>query len=43
MRHFDMSGIFYCFPQDEYLVGTQVRGEIVKLWRVILMPDVHGE
>ncbi|TBR57799.1 cytotoxic translational repressor of toxin-antitoxin stability system [Mastigocladus laminosus UU774] len=40
LRQVDMEGIFYRFPLDNYLVGIEIRGEIVKFLRVIPMPDV---
>lgn len=40
IRQLDNEGIFYRFTLDEYLIGIEVRGEIVKFLRVIPMPDV---
>jgi ribosome-binding factor A len=40
LRQLDDEGIFHRFTIDEYLVGIEVRGEIVKFLRVIPMPDV---
>lgn len=40
LRQVDGSGISYRFRLDNYLVGIEVKGEIVKFLRVIPMPDV---
>ncbi|MBD2167955.1 cytotoxic translational repressor of toxin-antitoxin stability system [Calothrix membranacea FACHB-236] len=40
LRQLDDEAIFHRFTIDEYLVGIEVRGEIVKFLRVIPMPDV---
>ena len=40
MRKLDSEGIFYRFTLDDYLIGIEVRGQIVKFLRVIPMPDV---
>ncbi|MEC4812056.1 MAG: cytotoxic translational repressor of toxin-antitoxin stability system [Scytonema sp. PMC 1069.18] len=40
MRQIDSDGVFYRFTIDNYLIGLEVRGEIVKFLRVIPMPDV---
>ena len=40
LRQIDDSGIFYRFTLDDYLVGIEVKGEIVKFLRVIPLPDV---
>ncbi|MUG92193.1 cytotoxic translational repressor of toxin-antitoxin stability system [Scytonema sp. UIC 10036] len=40
MRQIDSEGIFYRFTVDDYLIGLEVKGEIVKFLRVIPMPDV---
>lgn len=40
LRQIDDSGIFYRFTLDNFLVGIEVKGEIVKFLRVIPMPDV---
>ena len=40
LRQIDDSGIFHRFTLDNYLVGIEVKGEIVKFLRVIPMPDV---
>jgi mRNA-degrading endonuclease RelE of RelBE toxin-antitoxin system len=40
LRQLDNEGIFYRFTLDNYLIGIEVRGEIVKFLRVIPMPDV---
>ncbi|NWF58223.1 MAG: cytotoxic translational repressor of toxin-antitoxin stability system [Fischerella sp.] len=40
LRQLDGEGIFYRFILDNYLVGIELRGEIVKFLRVIPMPDV---
>ncbi|WP_341524868.1 cytotoxic translational repressor of toxin-antitoxin stability system [Nostoc sp. UHCC 0302] len=40
LRQLDGEGIFYRFTLDNYLIGIEIRGEIVKFLRVIPMPDV---
>ncbi|MFH7025663.1 MAG: cytotoxic translational repressor of toxin-antitoxin stability system [Heteroscytonema crispum UTEX LB 1556] len=40
LRKLDSEGIFYRFTLDSYLIGIEVRGEIVKFLRVIPIPDV---
>ena len=40
LHQIDSSGIFHRFTLDNYLVGIEVKGEIVKFLRVIPMPDV---
>lgn len=40
LRQLDDEGIFHRFTIDNYLVGIEIRGEIVKFLRVIPMPDV---
>lgn len=40
LRQVDDSGILHRFTLDNYLVGIEVKGEIVKFLRVIPMPDV---
>lgn len=40
LRQLDNEGIFYRFTIDNYLIGIEIRGEIVKFLRVIPMPDV---
>ncbi len=40
LRQIDVEGIFHRFTLDNYLVGIEVKGEIVKFLRVIPMPDV---
>ncbi|MFQ4141776.1 cytotoxic translational repressor of toxin-antitoxin stability system [Chlorogloeopsis sp. ULAP02] len=40
MRQIDSNGIFYRLTMDNYLIGIEQRGEIVKFLRVIPMPDV---
>ncbi|MEA5619718.1 cytotoxic translational repressor of toxin-antitoxin stability system [Cronbergia sp. UHCC 0137] len=40
LRKLDNEGIFYRFTIDNYLIGIEIRGEIVKFLRVIPMPDV---
>jgi mRNA-degrading endonuclease RelE of RelBE toxin-antitoxin system len=40
LRCLDVEGIFHRFTIDNYLVGIEIRGEIVKFLRVIPMPDV---
>jgi mRNA-degrading endonuclease RelE of RelBE toxin-antitoxin system len=40
LRQLDDEGIFHRFTIDDYLIGIEIRGEIVKFLRVIPMPDV---
>lgn len=40
LRQLDSEGIFHRFTVDNYLIGIEIRGEIVKFLRVIPMPDV---
>lgn len=40
LRQLDDEGIFHRFTIDNYLIGIEIRGEIVKFLRVIPMPDV---
>ncbi|MCC5629920.1 cytotoxic translational repressor of toxin-antitoxin stability system [Nostoc sphaeroides] len=40
LRQLDREGIFHRFTLDNYLIGIEIRGEIVKFLRVIPMPDV---
>ncbi|MBD2666312.1 hypothetical protein B6N60_02624 [Richelia sinica FACHB-800] len=40
LRRLDQEGIFYRFTLDEYLIGIELRGEIVKFLRVVPMPEV---
>jgi hypothetical protein len=40
MRQIDNEGIFYRLTLDNYLIGIEQRGGIVKFLRVIPMPDV---
>ncbi|MEH1890986.1 cytotoxic translational repressor of toxin-antitoxin stability system [Nostoc sp. UHCC 0926] len=40
LRHLDSEGIFHRFTLDNYLIGIEIRGEIVKFLRVMPMPDV---
>ncbi|TAF02442.1 MAG: cytotoxic translational repressor of toxin-antitoxin stability system [Nostocales cyanobacterium] len=40
LRQLDNEGIFYRFTIDNYLVGIEITGEIVKFLRVIPQPDV---
>lgn len=40
LRQLDDEGIFYRFTIDNYLVGIEITGEIVKFLRVIPKPDV---
>lgn len=40
LRKLDSEGIFYRFSLENYLIGIEVTGEIVKFLRVIPMPDV---
>jgi len=40
LRQIDSEGIFHRFTLDNYLIGIELRGGIVKFLRVIPMPDV---
>lgn len=40
LRCLDTEGIFHRFTIDNYLVGIEIRGELVKFLRVVPMPDV---
>ena len=40
LRQLDTEGIYHRFTLDNYLIGIEIRGEIVKFIRVIPMPDV---
>jgi hypothetical protein len=40
LRQLDSEGIFHRFTLDNYLIGIEIRGQIVKFLRVIPMPDV---
>lgn len=40
LRRLDSEGIFHRFTLDDYLIGIEIRGEIIKFLRVIPMPDV---
>jgi mRNA-degrading endonuclease RelE of RelBE toxin-antitoxin system len=40
LRQLDNEGIFYRFTIDNYLIGIEITGEIVKFLRVIPKPDV---
>ena len=40
LRQLDSEGIFYRFTFEGYLIGIEIKGEIVKFLRVIAMPDV---
>jgi mRNA-degrading endonuclease RelE of RelBE toxin-antitoxin system len=40
LRQLDSEGIFHRFTLDNYLIGIEIRGGIVKFLRVIPMPDV---
>ena len=40
LRQLDEQGIFYRFTIDNYLIGIEIMGEIVKFLRVIPKPDV---
>ncbi|AFY31286.1 hypothetical protein [Calothrix sp. PCC 7507] len=40
LRRLDNDGIFHRFTLDNYLIGIEIRGEIIKFLRVIPMPDV---
>jgi mRNA-degrading endonuclease RelE of RelBE toxin-antitoxin system len=40
LRQMDDEGIFYRFTLDGYLIGIEVRGQIVKFLCVLPMPDV---
>ncbi|MBD2293743.1 cytotoxic translational repressor of toxin-antitoxin stability system [Anabaena sphaerica FACHB-251] len=40
LRQLDDEGIFYRFTIDNYLIGIEITGEIVKFLRVVPKPDV---
>ncbi|MBW4646035.1 MAG: cytotoxic translational repressor of toxin-antitoxin stability system [Goleter apudmare HA4340-LM2] len=40
LRQLDSEGIFHRFTLDDYQIGIEIRGEIIKFLRVIPMPDV---
>jgi mRNA-degrading endonuclease RelE of RelBE toxin-antitoxin system len=40
LRQLDNGRIYHRFTIDNYLIGIEIRGEIVKFLRVIPMPDV---
>jgi hypothetical protein len=40
LRQIDREGIFYRFTVDNYLIGIELKGEIVKFICIIAMPDV---
>lgn len=40
LRQLDTEGIYYRFSLDNYLIGIEIKGQIVKFLRVIPMPDV---
>jgi mRNA-degrading endonuclease RelE of RelBE toxin-antitoxin system len=40
LRQIDVEGIFYRFTLDNYLIGIELKGEIVKFLRVVPIPDV---
>lgn len=40
LRQIDREGRFYRFCLENYIIGIELRGEIVKFMRVIPMPDV---
>jgi mRNA-degrading endonuclease RelE of RelBE toxin-antitoxin system len=40
LQQIDGEGIFYRFTIDKYLIGIELRGEIVKFLCLIPMPDV---
>jgi mRNA-degrading endonuclease RelE of RelBE toxin-antitoxin system len=40
LRQLDEQGIFYRFTIDNYLIGIEIMGEIVKFLRVVPKPDV---
>jgi hypothetical protein len=40
IRQIDDNGIFFRFTLDNYLIGIEIRGEIVKFLRVIPIPDI---
>ncbi|MEA5513289.1 cytotoxic translational repressor of toxin-antitoxin stability system [Nodularia sp. UHCC 0506] len=40
LRCLDNEGIFHRFTIDNYLIGIEIRGEIVKFLRVLPMPEV---
>jgi mRNA-degrading endonuclease RelE of RelBE toxin-antitoxin system len=43
LQQIDSEGIYYRFTLGKYLIGIEIRGEIVMFLRVIPMPDVKGE
>lgn len=40
LRSLDQDGIFFRFTIDNYLIGIEIRGEIVKFLRVVPIPDI---
>ncbi|MFM7407423.1 MAG: cytotoxic translational repressor of toxin-antitoxin stability system [Cuspidothrix sp.] len=40
LRQLDNEGIFFRFTIDNYLIGIEIRGEIVKFLRVVPKPDI---
>ncbi len=40
LRQIDAEGVFFRFSIDDYLVGIEVRGQIVKFLRVIPIPNI---
>ena len=40
IRQIDESGIFFRFTLDNYLIGIEIRGEIIKFLRVVPIPDI---
>ncbi|AKG21972.1 hypothetical protein [Calothrix sp. 336/3] len=40
LRQIDQEGIFYRFNLENYLIGIEMRGQIIKFLRVIPTPDV---
>ncbi|MEA5575451.1 cytotoxic translational repressor of toxin-antitoxin stability system [Anabaena sp. UHCC 0451] len=40
LRQLDQEGLFYRFTIDNYLIGIEITGEIVKFLRVVPKPDV---
>lgn len=40
LQRIGSDAIFYHFTIDNYLIGIEVTGNIVKFWRVLPLPDV---
>ena len=43
LRQIDDEGRFHRFTLDNYLIGIEVRGEIIKFLRVIPIPGVKSQ